>query len=308
MINKGFNKIAGAIKTLTPLLSVILFLFLITSCRQKEQKQDFSDMVYEAEADIQDELDQIKSIFYDIYSPIEAQRLFKNLNVVFDKDILNPVENIYKYNTSNKNAINLGVYGANMSFSHMFGQTQEAINYMSAIYRLADRLGISDNIVSEAENIRDRLIYDPDTLFKVASNIYISADKQLKESGRSGAASLILAGGWIEAIYIASSFYEVDNPDPNLAEQILTQKYSLDRLLALLSNHQDDEFTAKYILMLRQLKNHFDSVDILFEQDDLVIDTTNRTIESARPQFVYTDKQIADIANLVNYIRNDMVN
>ena len=60
--------------------------------------------------------------------------------------------------------------------------------------------------------------------------------------------------------------------------------------------------------MLRQLKNHFDSVDILFEQDDLVIDTTNRTIESAKPQFVYTDKQIDDIINLVHYIRNDVIN
>ena len=290
-----------------PFLLFTLFLLISVSCGQRQEERTFTGQEYDIDEEY-GEIKEIKEIFYDLYSPMEAHRLLQQIDLVFDPTILNPLENQFRYGSSNKNAVNLGIYGADMSFCYLFGQTQEAINYMSAIYRLSDRLGISENILTQAENARERSLYHPDSLFNIASDIYISADRQLKESDRAGAAALILAGGWIEALYIACSFYEIENPDINLEQQILTQKYSLDRLIALLSNYQNDEFIAKYILMLRQLKLPFDSVDILFEQDDLIIDTLNKTIGSARPTFVYTENKIAEIANLVSLIRNDMIN
>ncbi len=294
------------IRLQSPCFLLILFLIISVSCRQPQEETAFSGEDYHFEQEYAEIL-EVREIFYDLYSPMEAHRLFNQIDLVFDPAILNPLENQFRYGSSNKNAVNLGIYGADMSYCHLFGQTQEAINYMSAIYRLADRLGIGESILTRAEETRDRSVYHPDSLFDIASDIYISADRQLKESDRAGAASLILAGGWIEALYIACSFYDIDNPDRTLEEQILTQKYSLDRLIALLSNYQNDEFIAKYVLMLKQLKLYFDSVDILFEQDDLIIDTTNKTIGSARPTFVYTQNKIAEIASLVTLIRNDMI-
>ncbi len=301
------NNKTVVIRVQSPCFLLILFMIISVSCRQQQEETTFTGEDYYFEQEY-DEILKVREIFYDLYSPMEAHRLFKQIDLVFDPAILNPLENQFRYSSSNKNAVNLGIYGADMSYCHLFGQTQEAINYLSAIYRLADRLGIGESILTRAEDARDRSVYHPDSLFNIASDIYISADRQLRESDRAGAASLILAGGWIEAIYIACSFYDIDNPDRNLEEQILTQKYSLDRLIALLSNYQNDEFIAKYILMLRQLKLSFDSVDILFEQDDLVIDTTSKTIETIRPTFVYTGNKIAEIANLVTLIRNDMIN
>ncbi len=301
------NNIPLVIRLQAPCILLILFMIISVSCRQQKEETTFTGQDYDFEQEYAEIL-EVREIFYDLYSPMEAHRLFKQIDLVFDPSILNPLENQYRYGSSNKNAVNLGIYGADMSYCHLFGQTQEAINYMSAIYRLADRLGIGESILTRAEDARDRSVYHPDSLFDIASDIYISADRQLRESDRAGAAALILAGGWIEALYIACSFYDIDNPDSNLEEQILTQKYSLDRLIALLSNYQDDEFIAKYILMFRQLKQSFDSVEILFEQDDLVIDTVNRTIGTAHPTFIYTDYKITEIAKIVTLIRNDMIN
>lgn len=291
-----------------PAFFITIFLLTAVSCGQSPEEKSFVDYPVLTEENEYPELTDIKAIFYDLYSPVKAHRLFQQINVVFDPDILNPVDNVFRYSSSNKIALNLGIYGADMSFCHMFGQTQEAINYMSAVYRLSERLGIAGNIITEAENARKSTIYNPDSLFNIASNIYIAADRQLKESGREGAASLILAGGWIEAFYIACSFYDKENPDSNLEEQILTQKYSLDRLTAMLSNHQNNEYIAKYLLMIRQLQHKYDSVEILFGQDDLIIDTTKKTIESDKPKFVYTATDIEEIIRLVTLIRQEMVN
>jgi hypothetical protein len=233
--------------------------------------------------------------------------LFYHLDMVFDISILNPVYNIQRYNSTGKIAVNLGIYGADMSFCHMFGQTQEAINYLSAISRLAHSMGISDRFISNAAMAHERMVYHPDSLFDLATNIYISADRQLLELDRAGAASLILAGGWIEALYIVGSFYDADKPEDALAEQILSQKYSLDRLIALLSNQQNDEVISKYLLLIKQLKHVYDRVDIMFEPEDLTIDRSDRTLIARRPFFNYSHTDVAEIVRLVKLIRWDMV-
>ena len=289
----------------------ILFAFLILliaySCRQAEETRTYIPEITELELDEED-IEEIKSIFYDLYSPMETQRLFRQIDVVFDPSILNSPGNIYRYNSSNKMAVNLGIYGADMSFSQMFGQTQEAINYMSVIYRLSENLGIGGAVIDRAERARTGAAYDPDSLFNIATDIYITADQQLKESGRHGAAALILAGGWVEALYIACSFHDPDSPDLNLEQQIIAQKYSLERLITMLSNYQDDPFFARYLLMFRQLRNIFDSAEILFNENDLLIDTINRTIVSQETKYVYNSSDIKNIARLVTIIRNDMIN
>ncbi len=290
---------------LMPLLAALL-LMTAFSCRQREETRTFMPEITELELDIND-LEEIRAIFYDLYSPMESHRLFQQIDIVFDENILNQPENIYRYNSSNKIAVNLGIYGTAMSFSHMFGQTQEAINYMAVIYRMADRLGIGGNIINQAESARDGVIYHPDSIFIIATGLYLEADRQLRHSDRHGAAALILAGGWVEGLYIACHFHDPEDPDLNLEQQILTQKYSLDRLTALLANYQDDPFIARYLLMFRQLKNVFDSVEILFDEDDLIIDTASRTIVSRDRQHVYNPVDIEEITRLVGIIRDDMI-
>ncbi len=291
----------------TTFLLALLILLVAVSCRQREETRTFVPEITEFDLD-KDDIEEIRAIFYDLYSPMESHRLFRQIDVLFDPSILNSPENIYRYNSSNKIAVNLGIYGSDMSFSQMFGQTQEAINYMSVIYQLAENLGIGGAIIERAEQARDGAIYHPDSLFDIASDIYISADRQLKESNRHGAAALIMAGGWTEGLYIACSFHDPLDPDLNLEQQILTQKYSLDRLTALLANYQDDPFIARYLLMFRQLKNIFDSAEILFEEGDLYIDTTSKKIVSNDREYVYDKLNIDEIARLVTIIRNDMVN
>ncbi|MGF1584521.1 MAG: hypothetical protein ACFCUM_04305 [Bacteroidales bacterium] len=290
------------------LCQLVFFLVIITvSCSQNPgesspvRQNDDSGEVYS-------EIKEFRPIFYDMYSPVEARRLFYHLDMVFDISILNPVYNIQRYNSSGKIAVNLGIYGANMSFCHMFGQTQEAINYLSAISRLAHSIGISDRFISNAAMAHERMVYHPDSLFDLATNIYLSADRQLIELDRAGAASLILAGGWIEALYIVGSFYDAEKPDIVLEEQILSQKYSLDRLITLLSNHQNDELISKYLLLVKQLKHVYDRVEILFEPDDLTIDHSDRTLIAQRPVFNYTQNDLDEIVRLVALIRSDMVN
>jgi hypothetical protein len=289
------------------LLILAVIMLIIFSCNQGAEENKIPEEMVIIDQTYTD-INEFKPIFYDIYSPIDAQNLFRQLNVVFDHSILNPVYNLPRYNESSKIAVNLGIYGADMSFCHMFGQTQEAIKYLSVISRLAQSMGISDRFISNPEKAHENLHYHPDSLFNLATQIYVSADKQLIELDRAGAAALILAGGWIEALYIAGNFYDPENPDSVLEEQIVSQKYSLDRLVALLSNQQDDAIVSKYLLLTRQLRNIYDKVEIHVGEENPVINKNLRTIEAKQVIYSYSQEDIGEIVRLVGLIRKDMVN
>lgn len=100
MFNNRFFK-----KNLSALL-LIFSLLLIISCGQVQrdngQKDEsfFDSEVYSEYTHIEIDISDINEIFYDMYSPIEAQRLFKQINLVFDPSILNPPDDIMRYSSS----------------------------------------------------------------------------------------------------------------------------------------------------------------------------------------------------------------
>lgn len=287
---------------------LLLIVFIAFSCGTKQPKMEsLSDEDMDSLQETYDELMAAKTIFYDIYSPVEASRVFQEIGAVFDISILNPVSNADGYVTSQMRAINLGVYGADLSFCRMFGQTQESINYLSAIYTLSEQLGIPAELISDNKRKLEKHISNPDSLFDIASRIYVSADKHLKEADRASAAALILTGGWVEAMYIATWFYNPEKPDQGLIDQIALQKYSLNRLVTHLGNLHEEPEVAKYLLMLRQLKNVYDRFEIYYEMNDVKIDTLKKEIQTSGTTTNIQPADLDEIKHIVQVIRSQIV-
>ncbi|MBL7984091.1 MAG: hypothetical protein JNM91_03795, partial [Flavobacteriales bacterium] len=55
-----------------------------------------------------------KNIFHNIPSPMETAALLKKAGAEYDKDILNDPNNRSKYTSASKQALNLGIYGADL--------------------------------------------------------------------------------------------------------------------------------------------------------------------------------------------------
>lgn len=56
-----------------------------------------------------------------------------------------------------------------------------------------------------------------------------------------GDLGLMLMGGWIEAMYLATQLaYDPANPDPQVVGKIAEQKYSLISLLSFMKNYYND--------------------------------------------------------------------
>lgn len=289
---------------------VLLITFLSCSRRQHEEEELAEEISYETETAVESmrEISEVRKIFYDIYSPVEAGNLFEQIGAVYDPSLLNPPENVSNYNTTSKIALNLGVYGADLSFCRLFGQAQESINYLSAIYRLSGDLGISGELIEQADEIINQaLVSHPDTIFNIAASIYMNAEKQLKESNRESATVLILTGGWIEALYIATSFYDPLEAENELITQLAGQKYSLQRLISLMNNFRNNPVVLEYIYKLEPLAEEFNEIEIYFNEGDVEIDTMSRTITASEPEFRFSHDNLEKIADLAESIRNDII-
>jgi hypothetical protein len=137
---------------------------------------------------------------------------------------------------------------------------------------------------------------------------YTGIEDHLRLSGRESTAGLMVMGGWVEAMYIATQLvYNPVNPDPEVVQKIAEQKYTLTSLLSFMKNYYDDPVVVYYTKKLKYLKNYFDSFEIYFEKGDLEIDTTKQVLRSSGARMTVSVETLNKIRDYVAKLRTEMV-
>lgn len=296
-------------KTLGLLAWLLSLVLLVTACQpagQNTTKEELDSLA--ADTSQNGRAEKVIKIFYNVPSPLEMATLVQRDNASFYAELLSPVENLERFNTHANTALNIGVYGVDLSYAKIFGQNQKALKYLQAIKKLSNKLGIPQD---DAENIFEKIegnVENSDTLLKVINQTYNTADKYLKDNERETTASLIIVGGWIEAMYIATNIYKKEENPEDILERIVVQKLSLNTLIELLSNQQDDRVVAAYLQKLILIKKIYDKIEIKYTHSEVNIDTVKKviTIRGEEPLDV-TDEQIEKISNLVASLRHAIV-
>lgn len=251
---------------------------------------------------------RVKKIFYNVPSPIEMATIMQKAGATFDSELLNEVSNIDKYTTISTSAINLGIYGADLSYTRMFDQIQESVNYLSVLRKLSDRLGIPQDEGSFAVERIEENIDNRDSLLYIITDVYSTADLYLKENDRGSTAALIVLGGWAEALYISTNIVKEETPNQEIINRIGEQKFSLENLIELMTAYSYDETIARYLPDLEELKVAFDKIDITNTNSSVETDTMNKItrINSSTVLNVTIDN-IFEIKPIINRIRTQMI-
>jgi hypothetical protein len=99
----------------------------------------------------------------------------------------------------------LGIYGADLAYVTVHKDGQRAMATMQAIEKLGNKL--------ELTNSFDRALLDrfksnlgsEDSLLQFSGTAFRAADQYLKNNQRDDVSALVLAGGWIESLYLTVS-------------------------------------------------------------------------------------------------------
>jgi len=211
----------------------------------------------------QEQLNTAKRIFYSLPSPLETAMLIKNAGAVYDETLLNPTNNTSLYITSRSKALNLGVYSTDLSYASLFDQTQATLDYIGAAKEMADGLNILDAISEETIQTLENNINNRELIIDIISETLMNSSSFLKENGLEATASVILVGGWIEGLYLATNLVDDSKLRGNkLVERIVDQKLSLDIMINLLEQTPDDEDAMAVLDDVKALKEIFDQITI----------------------------------------------
>jgi hypothetical protein len=247
-------------------------------------------------------------IFYGILTPVEICVIFNRLKVPFNTATLNPTSNRDLYLSSSKAAINTGIYGVDFGYLKMFGIGKEMIDDMMTIRDMSNKLGIPDSFLTDPIKRVQNDMSEPDTIIALMHKAFKKMEDHLRNDGRESTAGLMVMGGWVEAMFLATQLvYNSENPDPEVVQKIAEQKYTLTSLLSFMKNYYDDPVVVYYTKKLKFLKNYFDSFDIYFKKGDLEIDTTRQVFRSSGSEMTVTVETLNKIRDYVSKLRTEII-
>ena len=250
------------------ILILVFFAFSIKACNSETKKDNNNtdqseEFVSTIDENTQEKFLTAKRIFNSLPSPIETAKILQSAGATYDEQLLNPVENQSGYITTKDMALNLGIYTTDLSYASLFDQTQVTLNYIEVAKNLADGLNILDAInESTIQRLEDN-INNREEIIDIISETLLNSSSFLKERGLESTATIILIGGWVEGLYIATQLVG-DSPIENnkIVERIVDQKLSIGFMINLLEEAKDDPDAQKVLADIKDLKRTFDKIQI----------------------------------------------
>lgn len=269
-------------KRVTVLLLPVLLLcfFGITSCGSKANKEQKKIMMEQKDT-IESE---IQSNIYPLPTSAEVIKMLSDYDVGYIFGITNSVENAKKYFTSSARAINMGVYGADLSYTTLYNIQQEVINYLDAIRSLATELNMS--------KIYDETLYDKikenfdnrDELVKILKGAFNDTYSYLAKNDQQTLALLVVGGAWVEGMYLTTHVSESAYNIAGISKNLIEQKKSFEFFLELAKPYESDPAIADFVKKLDPIRKVYAGLTTSLTEQN--IKDITKAMEEVRDQIV----------------------
>ncbi len=239
-------------------LILLGFSFVSVACQNKP-KASSSNVKGELVVNHQN-IKKVKNIFYNVPSPVEVTNIIQKMNLPYHPDLLNPSTNSENYLTQADKALNMGVYGADLSYIRIYEQYQDAAKFLVVVKKFTRELGIPEEGERVIAKRLEKNLQNQDSLLRIITETFTDSDSYLKENQRGSTAALIIFGGWIETLYLATNILDPDTPQNDMVKLIVEQRYSVNNLLGLMEQFSDEKRVQDFLPDLRELNEKFKSI------------------------------------------------
>ena len=287
----------------TLLIALATGTLVMAGCGGPSGPKTSGDVLTEG-ASVSKRTEKLKKIFRAAPSPMETARIVQKTGAQFSEDNLHSAMAASNYVTSDKQAINLGIYGADLSYATIFEENAVSIAYLDVVQSLANELGIGDvidnDVIARAEANRTR----QDSLVAIVSESFFEMNQKLKANGQEDLSGMLVASGWLESIYLATRYTEQANDD--LKKRIAEQKLVMEDVMMLVKSYTQSAELARLIAAMQPVVDAFDAVTKEAGASDIT-KSEGAIIIGGGPSFSMSDEALASIANAVADVRNQLV-
>lgn len=249
-----------------------------------------------------------KVIAYSVPTPNELFAVIKETGVLYDGSILNSPDNSEKYSSKKMQALNFGVYFADLAFASSFEENASILGYFTTIKVLSDELGISNALDAAIYEKVDMSLEndDSDSLLFLSNDAYFQAYSYLEENERGATLALIVLGGWIESLYIMTNLGEYEEGS-NLVARIGDQKLTVGNLMGFMMKYQDDSNVLEVMEELADIEELFWSFDEVEGDDVSTSQEGDVYVLSGGSTIMVSAEQYEKLKELVSELRNEII-
>ena len=273
----------------------------LASCGSSSSDKDKNSSEFkEAEESLKD---QIEEVIYNIPSPSEIPYLLQATGAEFNESLVNPRTKVDQYaSRTDKAALNLGVYAADIGYLSSYDKTQEAIDYLNSTKTLADNLGIIGSFDVEILQKFEANISNKDSLTHLLDRTMKKAENYLADDNRNKLSALVVTGSFVEGLYVATGLVKsypkdlLPNDSRNLVltpiiRVVLDQKKSVSDLVKMLSSVEQTEPVTTIVSDLKALEAAYNRLNI------------EEQIKNNKANLVLSDKNLIEVTTIVEKMR-----
>lgn len=241
---------------------------------------------------------------FSIPSPAQTALAMRKAGLKYQKDLTAPLEKGGTLTTKLAQSLALGVYGADLAYVTVHKDGARAMATMQAIEKLGGQLGVT--------NAFDRTLLDrfkssmnnEDSLLRLSGTAFRAADQYLKMNESEDVSALVLAGGWVESLYLTVSDAAALK-DQAMVNRIGEQKSTLDALVQLIEASDKEGMAAEMLKVMKDLQAEFSAVTSTYTFAEPVTDAAAKTtFINSTTQVSIPAEKVATITAKVTAIRN----
>ena len=247
---------------------------------------------------------RLKKIFRAAPTPMETARLVQKTGASFSIDHLHSAMAASNYVASDRQAINLGVYGADLSYATIFEENAVSLTYLEVVKSLARDLGvgdvIGDDILDRAESNRAR----QDSLVAIVSEAFFDLNEKLKSNGQEDLSGMLVAAGWVESLYLATR--HTDRANEALRQRIAEQKLVMEDVMDLVTSYEQSPELQAVVATLQPVVAAFEAVE-KEQAGNEVSKSQGAILIGGGPRYTVSEEALAKITDAVAAARNQLV-
>lgn len=280
---------------------LIIFWYLAGSCNYNPENEDDKHTKTDEYADNK-LLTSTREVFYTLPSPVTTAELIIQSGVTFESRYLNPVRNVFYYETTQSMALNLGIYTADLSYVCLYNQQQLSIDYLNAVKTLADGLGLLQLLRNEDIVALEEGLFDRDSVKLMVENLFFSSGDFLNDNNRPELALLVQVGAWIEGIYLAMQLARQSiHINKELVDRIVEQYESLLLVIKSLEAFKGLSLIEVPLKDIKSLKTIYDRM-IITDMDTDKVGLSPNLAQNAKANV--SPELFMSLYHQINKIRN----
>lgn len=256
-----------------------------------------------------DRTEKIENIFFNIPSPLETIAILKNAGATYEWNLpLDPMK-LDEFTSSTEKALAMGIYGADLNYASVFSVDNDMYMFLSCAEKLGKDIGVGQVFTEEITQRIEDNVDNKDSMQVIISETFWSMDAQLHDEGRESVSALVIAGGWIEGVYLATQLAVLNPQNEEIKQRIAEQKYSVENLVKLMETYDDSsEDFVEITMMFKDLEELFQQIQEEKSSPDQTVDEDGMPIIGQQIKLTMSNELLNEITQLVSEIRVDFTN